>query len=175
MLCYSNHIEYPSIRFLPLMQDWVAVAAGYAGLAPLNPGKLLEGSPAPLQEFSSRPSAIHAHWIIKSHTQVNQYSFCGWNFLILRNWCDCYHLPNMCSFFYNSILQLFIKHLMWLTDFETYKKTQDFNTPCAAWSPAPAPASGCQGCCPRQTGLGQTSSALNNTHIDWGTWNKTGK
>lgn len=64
-----------------------------------------------------------------------------------------------------------LKCLMWLTDFETFKTTQNFNAPRAAGSPAPA--SGRQGFCPRQTDLGQTSSALNNTHIDWGTWNKT--
>lgn len=37
---------------------------------------------------------------------------------------------------------------------------------------SPAPASGHQGFCPQQSDLGQISSALNNTHIDWGTWKK---
>lgn len=39
--------------------------------------------------------------------------------------------------------------------------------PCFARSPAPA--CGHQGYCPRQTDLGQTSSALNKTHVEWGT------
>lgn len=39
--------------------------------------------------------------------------------------------------------------------------------PCFVWSPAPA--RGCHGLRPGQTVLGQTSYALNSTHIDLGT------